>query len=35
MFEYIEKTPALTDIVVSGGDTYHLDPDVLKEIGET
>lgn len=35
MFEYIQNTPALNDIVVSGGDTYYLTPDQMREIGET
>ncbi|KAI7541136.1 hypothetical protein KC331_g8758 [Hortaea werneckii] len=34
MFEYIEKTPAIQDIVVSGGDCYYLQPDHLLYIGE-
>ncbi|KAK4189724.1 putative L-lysine 2,3-aminomutase [Podospora australis] len=33
-FAYIEKTPALQDIVVSGGDSYYLQPDQLTLIGE-
>ncbi|KAF2198605.1 hypothetical protein GQ43DRAFT_400547 [Delitschia confertaspora ATCC 74209] len=33
IYDYIGKTPALTDIVVSGGDTYYLQPEDLKEIG--
>jgi lysine 2,3-aminomutase len=33
-FEYIEKTPSLRDIVVSGGDTYLLEPEQLKYIGD-
>lgn len=34
MFAYIEATPALQDIVVSGGDSFYLTPDQLYEIGE-
>jgi lysine 2,3-aminomutase len=34
MFEYIEKTPTVQDIVVSGGDSYYLAPDHLRLIGE-
>lgn len=34
VFQHIEKTPSLHDIVVSGGDAYYLQPDDLKEIGE-
>ncbi|KAI7661095.1 hypothetical protein KC318_g9674 [Hortaea werneckii] len=34
MFEYIEKTPAIQDIVVSGGDCYYLQPEHLQYIGE-
>lgn len=33
MFAYIEDTPTLNDIVVSGGDSYLLTPDQLYEIG--
>ncbi|KAK9413282.1 putative L-lysine 2,3-aminomutase [Seiridium unicorne] len=33
-FEYIEKTPSLEDIVVSGGDTYLLDGPQIRHIGE-
>jgi lysine 2,3-aminomutase len=33
MFEYIERTPAIQDIVVSGGDTYCLEPEQIEEIG--
>ncbi|KAK0672906.1 hypothetical protein QBC41DRAFT_7820 [Cercophora samala] len=33
-FAYIENTPALQDIVVSGGDSYYLQPDQLRMIGE-
>jgi lysine 2,3-aminomutase len=32
-FRYIEETPRLEDIVVSGGDGFHLRPDALEEIG--
>jgi lysine 2,3-aminomutase len=34
VFEYIENTPALQDIVVSGGDAYYLSPDQLYDIGK-
>ncbi|KAI7304827.1 hypothetical protein KC326_g8352 [Hortaea werneckii] len=34
MFEYIEKTPAIQDIVVSGGDCYYLQPEHLQYIGK-
>ncbi|KAF2005175.1 kama family protein [Amniculicola lignicola CBS 123094] len=34
VFEYIEKTTELQDIVVSGGDTYYLQPEDIREIGE-
>ncbi|GKU21659.1 unnamed protein product [Fusarium langsethiae] len=33
-FKYIEETPSLKDIVISGGDTYLLEPDQLKYIGD-
>ena len=33
MFQYMEQTPVLCDIVVSGGDTFSLEPDQLTEIG--
>ncbi|KAK0737590.1 hypothetical protein B0T21DRAFT_286295 [Apiosordaria backusii] len=33
-FTYIENTPALQDIVVSGGDSYYLQPEQLTMIGE-
>ncbi|OQN96799.1 hypothetical protein B0A48_17359 [Cryoendolithus antarcticus] len=33
MFEYIEKTPQIHDVVVSGGDSYYLDPSHLTRIG--
>jgi len=34
VFAYIESQPGLQDIVVSGGDSYYLQPDQLKMIGE-
>ncbi|KAM3077437.1 hypothetical protein ACMFMG_006780 [Clarireedia jacksonii] len=34
IFRYIERTPKLTDIVVSGGDCYMLSADNLSLIGE-
>ena len=33
MFRYIEDTPTLNDIVVSGGDAYYLQHEQLLEIG--
>ncbi|KAK2755911.1 hypothetical protein FQN54_005707 [Arachnomyces sp. PD_36] len=33
MFEYIANTPAVTDVVVSGGDSFVLEPDQLRFIG--
>lgn len=33
-FEYIESQPALQDIVVSGGDSYYLQPEHIMMIGE-
>lgn len=33
-FEYIESTPSLRDIVVSGGDTYLLDASQVLHIGD-
>ncbi|KAF2711982.1 kama family protein [Pleomassaria siparia CBS 279.74] len=34
VYEYIRTTKNLTDIVVSGGDTYYLQPDQITEIGK-
>ncbi|KAH8710078.1 hypothetical protein GQ44DRAFT_440826 [Phaeosphaeriaceae sp. PMI808] len=34
IFKYIESHPDLQDIVVSGGDSYYLQGDELREIGE-
>ncbi|ORY18839.1 hypothetical protein BCR34DRAFT_596054 [Clohesyomyces aquaticus] len=34
VYQHIERTPALQDIVVSGGDAYYLQPEDVKEIGE-
>jgi lysine 2,3-aminomutase len=34
MFSYIESKPAVTDVVVSGGDSYYLEPEHLALIGE-
>jgi lysine 2,3-aminomutase len=34
MFEYIEATPQINDVVVSGGDSYYLEPAHLTFIGE-
>lgn len=33
-FQYIEATPTIKDVVVSGGDTYILEPQQLRYIGE-
>lgn len=33
IFEYIAATPALEDIVISGGDTYNLRPEHIEYIG--
>lgn len=33
MFSYIESTPTLADILISGGDIYTLSPDQLRMIG--
>ena len=33
-FEYIESTPSLHDIVVSGGDTYLLEPEQIVHLGD-
>jgi lysine 2,3-aminomutase len=35
IYEYLRKTPAIQDIVVSGGDTYYLDARDIWEIGKT
>jgi lysine 2,3-aminomutase len=32
-FKYIEQTPQIADIVVSGGDSYYLQPEHIEEIG--
>lgn len=34
IFEYISNTPALNDIVISGGDSYSLSPSQLLAIGQ-
>ncbi|KAF2169215.1 hypothetical protein M409DRAFT_20438 [Zasmidium cellare ATCC 36951] len=34
MFEYIEQNPEIQDVVVSGGDSYYLQPEQLRLIGE-
>lgn len=34
VFDYIEKTPQLNDIVVSGGDSFYLSPEQLYDIGD-
>ena len=34
MFSYIENTPAIQDVVISGGDSYYLEPGQIVEIGE-
>ncbi|KAL8791584.1 MAG: hypothetical protein Q9195_005848 [Heterodermia aff. obscurata] len=33
-FEYIESTPSLHDIVISGGDTYLLEPEQIAYLGD-
>ncbi|KAF2272853.1 kama family protein [Westerdykella ornata] len=35
MYDYIRETESITDVVVSGGDTFYLPPQAVKEIGET
>lgn len=34
MFQYIENTPAIQDVVVSGGDSYYLQPEQLQLVGK-
>lgn len=34
-FAYIQSRPELEDIVISGGDTYQLRPDMIRHIGQT
>ncbi|KAJ4424812.1 hypothetical protein N0V82_000531 [Gnomoniopsis sp. IMI 355080] len=34
IFDYIEATPRIQDVVVSGGDSYYLEPDQIQYIGE-
>ena len=34
-FAYVQSRPELEDIVISGGDTYNLRPDWIREIGHT
>lgn len=34
MLDYIESNPVIQDVVVSGGDSYYLQPDHLRMIGE-
>ena len=34
MFQYIKQTPSLHDIVISGGDSYFLQPHQLRFIGD-
>lgn len=34
IFEYIEATPQINDVVVSGGDSYYLNPEHLTLIGQ-
>lgn len=34
MFEYIEQNPEIQDVVVSGGDSYYLQPEQLRLIGD-
>lgn len=33
MFNYIERTPVLEDVLVTGGDLYTLSPDQIRTIG--
>jgi lysine 2,3-aminomutase len=33
-FDYIRRTPSVEDVVVSGGDTYLVAPELLRHIGE-
>ncbi|KAI1415382.1 kama family protein [Hypoxylon sp. FL1857] len=33
MFNYVERTPAIADMLVTGGDTYSLSPDQMRMIG--
>lgn len=35
IFDHIAETEVIQDVVVSGGDTYFLQPEDIKEIGET
>jgi lysine 2,3-aminomutase len=35
IYDYLQKTPSIQDVVVSGGDTYYLEPEHITEIGET
>ncbi|KAK6511288.1 hypothetical protein TWF481_000209 [Arthrobotrys musiformis] len=34
VFDYVASTPTLHDIVISGGDSYYLDPQQILEIGQ-
>lgn len=34
MFQYIEENPAIQDVVVSGGDSYYLQPEQLQLVGK-
>lgn len=34
MFQYIDRTPAIQDVVVSGGDSYYLQPEQLHMVGK-
>jgi len=33
IFSYIDNTPAIQDIIISGGDSYYLEPDQIIQIG--
>lgn len=35
VFSYLRNTPSIQDIVVSGGDSYYLEPEQLVQIGES
>lgn len=34
VFEYIEATPQIQDVVISGGDSYYLEPGHIEHIGQ-
>jgi lysine 2,3-aminomutase len=35
MYEYIRNTPAVSDVVISGGDSYYLQPQQLHDVCKT